>query len=157
MEEEAKNQRNTGILKNRLIKSIAFLLIVGAAVAVTALAIKQRPEVLGLTTGSQVVQAEIDKLLDEVGGLIALPKDERPTVATVSDADKVREQPFFKNAQNGDKVIIYTNAKKAILYRPSEKQIVEVGAVNIQQPLSSPGVSPSPQGVTPLPSSSPNP
>ena len=68
-----------------------------------------------------------------MGKLLALPSDEKPTVATITDVEKLKEQVFFKNAMNNDKVLIYTKAKKAILYRPSENKIVEVGAVNINQ------------------------
>ena len=91
------------------------------------------PQYLGLTKTSAQVQSEVDSLVSEVGKLIELPTDERPTVATVSDAEKVKTQAFFAKAANGDKVLIYTNAKKAVLYRPSEKRIIEVGAVNINQ------------------------
>ncbi len=113
---------------------IAFVL--GGAAA--AYGVKMKPEVLGLSKGQAQAQAEADKLVGEVGKLISLPSDEKPTIATVSDAEKVKSQAFFKNAANGDRVLIYTNAKKAILYRPSENRIVEVGAVNInQQPQAS--------------------
>ena len=113
------------------------LLIGGALVFGVA---KQKPEFLGLPKGSSQVQAEVDALVAEVGKLIVLPSDERPTVATITDVEKVKDQAFFKNAQNGDKVLIYTNARKAILYRESEKKVIEVGAVNINQ--ASPQASP---------------
>ncbi len=57
---------------------------------------------------------------------ILLPSGEQPTVATVSDASKVRSQAFFANAASGDKVLIYAQAKKAYLYRPSIDRIIEV-------------------------------
>ncbi len=95
--------------------------------------IKTYPQVLGLSKGAADLQKEADRLVSQVGKLIALPSDEKPTVATITDIDKLKDQPFFKNAKNGDKVLIYTNAKKAILYRESENRIVEVGAVNINQ------------------------
>lgn len=79
------------------------------------------------------VEKQTKQLVDEVGKLIVLPKDEQPTVATVTDASKLKDQPFFKNARNGDKVLIYVNAKKAILYDPSKKVIVEVAPVNLSQ------------------------
>lgn len=75
--------------------------------------------------------SEIPQLVKEVSALIKLPENETPSVATVTDVDKVKEQPFFSQSQNGDKVLIYSQAKKAILYRPSEKRLVDVAPINI--------------------------
>lgn len=76
-------------------------------------------------------------LLQKVGALIVLPADEQPTVATVTDLEKLKGQPFFAQAQLGDKVLIYTAAKKAILYRPTENKIIELAplenASNVDQ------------------------
>jgi hypothetical protein len=74
---------------------------------------------------------EADTILAEVQSRILLPQGEVPTLATVSDVNKLKSQPFFVKAANGDKVIIFAQAKKAILYRPSTKQIIEVGPVNM--------------------------
>lgn len=83
-----------------------------------------------------VAKSEVKDLVAKIGKLIELPGDELPTVATVSDKEKLKAQPFFAKVQNGDKVLIYTKAKKAILYRPSTNRIVEVGPVNIGEALS---------------------
>lgn len=72
-----------------------------------------------------------DKLISAVGKLITLPEDENPTIATVSDPAKLAGQPFFSRAKEGDKVLIYTRYKKAILYRPSERKLVEVADLNL--------------------------
>ena len=132
MSEEQENIQPKGLPKFLLPVVVALVAIILTAGA-TTFAIKQKPEVLGLSKGTQSTQEDVKKLLSEVGKLITLPNGEDPTVATVTDVEKVKEQAFFKNAKNGDKVIIYTNAKKAILYRPSERRIIEVGAVNINQ------------------------
>jgi hypothetical protein len=75
---------------------------------------------------------EVQNIVSEVGNLIVLPQGEVPTVATVSDVEKLRDQPFFANAINGDKVLIYTKAGKAILYDPFAKKIVEVAPLNVK-------------------------
>lgn len=65
------------------------------------------------------------QLLDKVGKLVLLPTDETPTVALVKDISKLQNQPFFSRAQDGDYVIVYTQSKVAILYRPSVNRIIE--------------------------------
>ena len=79
----------------------------------------------------KAAQEEITKMLKEVGKLMVLPEGETPTVATVTDPERLKDQPFFANAKFGDKVIIYTNAKKAILYDSIANKIVEVAPLNI--------------------------
>lgn len=76
-------------------------------------------------------QAEVDALVAEVGELIVLPTDEKPTIATVAEPEKLKNQAFFANAKSGDRVLLYTNAKKAILYDPVAHKIVEVAPINI--------------------------
>jgi len=114
-------------------KVIALFAFIVVAIISTIFFIKKNPQVLGLSDNKDTSQVELDNLLKEVGKLMTLPTDEKPTIATVSDAEKVKSQSFFKLAQNGDKVLIFANSKKAILYRPSEKKIVEVGTVNLNQ------------------------
>lgn len=73
-------------------------------------------------------QKQSEQVTTEVAKIAILPQGEQPVIATVSDVSKLQDKPFFKNAQDGDKVLIYKQAKKAILYRPSTKQIVEEAA-----------------------------
>ncbi|MDP2630898.1 MAG: hypothetical protein Q8P56_05845 [Candidatus Uhrbacteria bacterium] len=84
-----------------------------------------------LGDAAQAEVSEVEQLLAAVGKLIVLPEGETPTIATVSDLEKLKSQPFFVNAKNGDKVLIYTNAKKAILYDPVANKIIEVAPINI--------------------------
>lgn len=78
-----------------------------------------------------ITETEIKKLSDIVAKLIKLPADEEPTIATVEDKDKLRDQPFFADTENGDKILIYTKAKKAIIYRPNSNSIINVGPIVI--------------------------
>jgi flagellar basal body-associated protein FliL len=80
------------------------------------------------TLTAQQQQAD---LIAKVGKLTVLPTNETPTVATVTDITKLKDQAFFTNAQNGDKVLIYTQAKEAYLYRPSTNKIINIAPVNL--------------------------
>jgi len=115
---------------------ILFFLILIAASSGTAYYFYTKYQTVQATLDNPqaVAQAEVKLLTDKVGKLIALPEDEEPTVATVLEKDKIKDQPFFRNAENGDKVIIYTKARKAILYRPDINQIIEVAPIEITQP-----------------------
>ncbi len=68
---------------------------------------------------------EAEELADKIGKVAELPTNERPTVSTVADKDKLQSQLFFKRVQNGDKVLIYTKAERVVLYRPSTGKIIE--------------------------------
>ena len=74
---------------------------------------------------------ETKEVVAKVSKLVALPADETPTIATVSDPAALKDQAFFKDAQKGDKVLIYTNAKKAILYSTSMNKILDIAPLNI--------------------------
>lgn len=76
-------------------------------------------------------QKEIEEYTTRVGKLMDLPSDEEPTIATILDKDALADQAFFANAENGDKVLIYSAATKAILYRPSTNRIIEVAPIDI--------------------------
>lgn len=68
-------------------------------------------------------------LVSKVGKITELPNEE-PTIATVRNIQELASEPFFKDARNGDKVLIYTKSKKAIIYRPSTNKIIQSGPIN---------------------------
>lgn len=80
--------------------------------------LKQNPEAQA--------QQEAVRLVETVGALIDLPTDETPTIATVSEPEKLKDQPFFAKAQAGDKVLIYANAKKAVLFNPTLNKVMDI-------------------------------
>jgi len=84
-----------------------------------------------LTNPNLFAAEETKKYISQVSKLMMLPTGETPTLATVNDKDKLKNQPFFANTENGDKVLIYTNAKKAILFRPSLNKIIDVAPINV--------------------------
>jgi hypothetical protein len=77
---------------------------------------------------AKVANAE---LIASVSRHTEVPQGETPTIATVTDASKLKSQAFFAKAVNGDKVLIYTQARRAILYRPSTDKIIEIAPINL--------------------------
>lgn len=84
-----------------------------------------------LKNPASALENEVKALVAQVGKIIELPKNEIPTVATVSDKSKLTTQAFFQRAENGDKVLIYNAAKKAYLYRPKDNKMIEVSSLSV--------------------------
>jgi hypothetical protein len=87
-----------------------------------------------INSPTKAAEIEHQNIVAAAGRLFELPKDEVPTIATVSDVTKLADQPFFANAKNGDRVLIYTKAKQAILYNPGQNKIVNVGPIATAEP-----------------------
>jgi len=125
------------IVKERLMKVVLPIVTVVALVAAgyfynQVRILKQSPQAVAL--------AEVADLVAKVGKLVVLPAGETPTLATVSDVEALKDQPFFANAKKGDKVLIYAEAKKAILYSVTLNKIIDVAPLNIgtQAPVTPP-------------------
>ncbi len=72
---------------------------------------------------------ELTQLIERIGKLAELPAGQ-PTLATVSDVEKLADQPVFAESANGDKVLLYADTGKAYVYRPSTQKLVAIGIVN---------------------------
>ena len=135
-----------------------FIVIVILSVSAAGYFFYQYQKTQSLLKNPSVATAnEVKQLVAKVGALIELPKNEDPTVATVSDKNKLKDQAFFKNSENGDKVLIYTKSKKAILYRPSTDKIIEVAPVNIGENQNQPEVAGASTTASSSPTASPSP
>lgn len=83
---------------------------------------------------TQPVMSEADDLNSAVRGLIELPTIETPTVGTVADIEKLKQQsPGFEYAKTGDKLLIYTNAQRIVVYRPESNKIVSIVQISLGQ------------------------
>ena len=142
------------IVKYLLLGSVLVVLLVAIAAGAYYYQKYQKSQQL-LQNPTLAAQQQTAALIAAVGKLIELPKDETPTIATVSDVSKLQGQPFFDNAKNGDKVLIYTKNKKAILYDPLLNIIVDVAPVNLAQPT--PSITPTPTPRTHRAVASPTP
>ncbi len=85
----------------------------------------------------------VKELLAQVGKLMDLPTGEQPTVATVTNADLIKSQPFFAKAKTGYRVILYPTARIAILFDDQDNKIINVGTINVGNATPSASAAPS--------------
>jgi hypothetical protein len=69
------------------------------------------------------------RIINKISALYIVPQNEEPTLAQIKDLDKLKGQEFFAHAQNGDYLLIYTQAKMAFLYRDAVGRLVNAGPI----------------------------
>lgn len=135
--DDKKVEKTETVKNNRKLKlligiSVLAVLVVGGLVYGY---LDAKKDIKRLSNPSEASKLEKEELVAKTSKLIELPKNEEPTIATVKDVSKLQNQAFFKNAQNGDKVLIYTQAKRAVLYRESTNKVIESAPVKLgEQP-----------------------
>lgn len=149
---EEVNKRNKSIIrrKNRRIKLLygVIVLLIIIFGGLSFLGVNKyhnlQKENKRLSNPEESAKLDLERLKASVASLVDVPTGEEPTTATVTDIDKLKNQPFFAKAQNGDKVLIYPKAKKAILYRPSTNKIIELSTItsDTKSPAQQDGVKP---------------
>lgn len=78
-----------------------------------------------------VSQQKTNHVVEQVSKIYALPS-EKPTVADITDKDKLKDQAFFKDAENGDHLLIFADTKLAIIYRESSNKLINVGPISLE-------------------------
>lgn len=123
-----------GRAKGGKLKKIFFVIILILAIGGSVTSVYYFKQYRGLKANPNLeAQKETESLVSALGKLMELPSDETPTVATISDKEKLKEQTFFAKAENGDKLLAYTKSMQAILYRPSTNRIINVAPLIIDQ------------------------
>ncbi len=69
-----------------------------------------------------------DQTVKKLGKILQIP-DEKPTVATIIDETKIKDQPFLAQAKKGDKLLIFHQAKIVVLFREAELKIINTGVL----------------------------
>ena len=91
-------------------------------------------EVSKLSQSQTQAVDEAKQLNSDVAKLVELPNDEVPTIGTVADVNKLKQQSVgFENAKTGDKLLIYTRSQRIIVYRPETKKIVGIVQISLGQ------------------------
>ena len=84
----------------------------------------------GSSSNNVTAQKEAEDLKAKVGKIILLP-DETPVIGTVNDKDKFKDQPFFNGVENGDKILIFSESKKAVIYRDKDNRVINSGPIAV--------------------------
>ncbi len=125
------------------IKIILLLIFIGALVWFAFDYIKAKKQVALLSNPDvqqqaqqEAYQKEVDEVVKQVSKFIILPEGE-PNLATIQDAKALAiERPFFKDAEDGDKLLIYKD--KAIIFSPTKNILINVGPVYMQDSQTTP-------------------
>lgn len=119
-----------------IVVSVVFAVIIVAAIffATQFFALQSSSETANDSTTQRIIA--------KVENLYMLP-DGEPTVAKVQSKEKLGNQAFFSQAQNGDYVLVYTEAKLALLYREDINKLVNVGPIALGEALQSAAAEPS--------------
>ncbi len=116
------------MLKKRKFASVLIILIV-IPVFIFILSQNQKSQrVLG--NSASVNSEEAKSILNNLDDFMELPKDETPSIGTISDKNNLPNEAFFERAENGDKVIVYSKLGRAILYRPLTNKIIDVAYID---------------------------
>lgn len=129
-----ENDNENKIVKKISHKRIALIVLVVVAVVGLYGSLYFYNKYKSLNTDATVqAKKETDRLVSLLSKLMELPQGETPTIATISDKEKLKDQPFFVSAENGDVLFAYTTSMKAVLYRPSTNKIINVAPISINQ------------------------
>ncbi len=131
--EKIKRKLETRKKKEKRLRTI-FIILAAVIVALLALAGYSQYKVHVLSqeeknTGIIVTQATTpEDVVRALGKHVLLPEG-NPQVAEVKDVEKLRtQQAFFKNAENGDIVVLYETT--IFIYRPSKDILVASGDIS---------------------------
>ncbi len=110
---------------------------------------------LSANAGAKLTDSQVQTIIARVSKFMVLPSDEKPSVAILRGvADLAAQQPFYRDAKDGDILIIYSN--RAIIYDAKANKLVSVSPIqqNTATPVPTAVASGSAQ-LTPTPTGSP--
>jgi hypothetical protein len=124
-ERKTRNRRmGTKRLAGRQISLAWAIRIVAIVVIITAAAVY-----LIVSNTNKTESGDAD-MLAKLGSIMILPEGEDPVISTITDANGLKtDAPFYRNAENGDKILIYAESGKIIIYRESENLIINAGPI----------------------------
>lgn len=143
-------------------KYVVLFLAIATGIAGSALAIYSYQKLNNSNTlGAQVIadserlsEKEIKALTEKVSQIAVLPENEIPVVLPITDLTKLHSNEFFKDAKLKDKILIFKQAGRIIIYDPINNKIVNMGPYSETPPVLTPTPTPIP---TPTPEATASP
>jgi type II secretory pathway pseudopilin PulG len=114
---------------------IIVVVVVAIAVAAAAFFVWQKSndtQVDKIKNKQANAKETTSRIIGKVRTHYKLPSDEEPTVAEIQDKAKLKEQPFFDDAQQGDYLLVYRLEGLALIYREQEDILITVGSINLE-------------------------
>lgn len=109
------------------LRTYGFILVIFVALIIGGYWYMQNRSLQGI---AELDATQVAKLVDVVGKHVVLPEPldiSQVQVAAVQDAAQLMKvSQFFKDAQNGDQLLIFPT--KLVLFRPSQNKIVNISA-----------------------------
>ena len=133
MTQEVKKRQKNIVKKNKkyLVRMTCVgisLILFSALLIVSGALYREKHRKITLSDIYALQQEHVNEILAEISKTVELPKDEKPTIATITNVESLsKEMPFFKKAKNGFKVVVYKD--KAILFDPVNKKVIDVAPV----------------------------
>jgi hypothetical protein len=138
-ETPAASRKKVKLPSDRRILWVLVLVLVVAVAALTYGYIHTKNQLESASSQTQNTGGtEAEQIINQVSKSVQLPAGQTPTIATVQDAGKLKDQVFFKDAQNGDKVLYYSKSGQAVLYRPASQKVILFAYVNLSESSSNP-------------------
>jgi len=140
----------------KIVTIVVFIAVLILCIGATATAYYYYRQIQQIKKNPQAAtDMENQAILNKISTIMVLPT-EKPSIATILDKTKLQGQAFFQKAQNGDKVIIFEQARRVLLYRPDTGRVIDFAplVLDTPQPTPSETVIPNPT-KTPTPKPSP--
>ena len=83
-----------------------------------------------VSSGERMAAFDSARLIRKISTIINIPSTEKPTLATITDKEALKNLSFFKDVEKGDRLLVFATAKKVVLFRESEGRVVNYGPID---------------------------
>jgi hypothetical protein len=83
-------------------------------------------------TAEQKKEAYVQSIATKVSKLALTPPGETPTIGVIPDPTSITDnKEFFKNASQGDYLVVYPNARLMLIYSPARNIVINMGYAEV--------------------------